>query len=81
MCQILNLEYNRQVLIIKALNRNRNYKQAANALGVSKRTLQRDIINYNIQKRDDRYQVIPLRKNESQKLHIRSARHHLHGQD
>lgn len=56
--EILNIEYHRKELIIKALNRKPNYKEAAVALGVSKRTLQRDIVNYNIQKVKGRYQII-----------------------
>jgi DeoR/GlpR family transcriptional regulator of sugar metabolism len=58
MSEILNIEYHRKDLILKALNRKANYKEAAAALGVSKRTLQRDIVNFNIKKIDDQYQIV-----------------------
>lgn len=63
--EILNIEYHRKVLIIKALNRKSNYIQAAKALGVSKRTLQRHIVIYNIKKVEGRYEI-----NSSQNLKL-----------
>jgi predicted DNA-binding transcriptional regulator YafY len=77
--EILNIEYHRKDLIIKALNRKRTHKEAATALGVSVRTLMRDKRTYNIQKLKGQYQIIEKTNNESQKLHLRSSCDHIHG--
>ena len=58
----LNLEQLRKDLVIKALNRERSYEAAAKVLGISRRTVARDIKVYNIQKLDGQFQAIDNKK-------------------
>lgn len=58
----LNLEEHRKILVLKALNRNASFTAAAEALGVSRRTVARDIKVYNIKKIDGRYLAVENRK-------------------
>jgi hypothetical protein len=74
--EILNIEHHRKDLILKALNRKANREQAAVALGISLRTLQRDLVLYNIKKIGNEYRIVePIKRNESQKLHLGNTSH------
>jgi DeoR/GlpR family transcriptional regulator of sugar metabolism len=58
----LNLNDHRKILILKALNRERTFAAAAEALGISRSTVRRDVKVYNIQKVGGQYQAIEFKK-------------------
>lgn len=45
--EVLNLEHNRRVLVMKAIEKQKRQEDAAKLLGVSMRTLARDCKRYN----------------------------------
>jgi hypothetical protein len=60
--EILNLDYHYCQIAVKALNRFRNYEEAAAAMGVSSRTLVRWVDKFNIIKTNDNiYESRPTR--------------------
>lgn len=51
MDEILNLEYHHKILIIKAINRTQNNKEACKLLGLKERTLYTWMKNFNIKRK------------------------------
>jgi transcriptional regulator with GAF, ATPase, and Fis domain len=58
--EVLNIEYHRLRLVLKALNNCNTQAQAAQQLGVSLRTLDLDIKRYSIQYKSKKYTLLKL---------------------
>ena len=57
-CEILNVEYNCKVLIIKALNSCKQINKAAIKLGISERMLHIYLNKYSIRKKQGQYETV-----------------------
>lgn len=73
MDEILNIDYHRKILVVKALNRTQTKLEAANLLGLSLRQLYRDIDRFGIEQLGNGDYIVPvdvkIQKNEKSICH------------